>query len=796
MIDTEPVSDVRRVLIFAPAFEPGFKAGGPIKSMVQILDNLPRSVEVTLVTGDRDQGDTVPYPGLSGRSVRRGQHEVNYLNWRDARQWVSLLRRLRRTRHDLMYVNSLWSPPFTVVPVVSRCLGLLSSREMLLAPRGELSPGALTIKARKKQRFLRVWRPLLRMVDPVWHASTEMEERDISHAFSWARTVVHGHSRGDDPVDGIVSAVGDARFVFISRISKMKNLVFALEALQLVTSDVELDIYGPVEDVDHWAECQRLIAAMRGNVRVTYRGTLRPDEVQAIFTGYDAFILPTLGENFGHIIGESLSAGCPVVCSTNSPWTPVLQQGGGAALHDFDPRVWAAELDRRASLSSWHRDADKKAALDAYVEWRRHRPSTSAVELVLARMAGQEMTRGQGRRVALVTQGFQTAGGIQTAARWLAASLRSAGHEVVVFDLASSRADPHSRRLTSPSSWRRTTLTVDDPVEAQMVHVGANGVELEPLRYLPRKDLSVELDRFDVVQVVAGGPALALTTVRSRRPTVLQVATTVAWERSSQLSVTTRNLARWRTAMTWATSRLERAALRRVDTVLVMNREMADFVGSVCETRVVMAPPGIDTDRFTPRPEGWDPQGYLLSVCRLDDPRKGLDRMIRAYALMVELLPSVPRLVLAGRGTLPSAQVQLVAELALVSRVDIRSDVPWTELPSLFRGSSVYLQASHEEGLGISVLEAMASGVPVVATDTAGTGETVVHGETGWLIDQTSEVVAGFARRVVSIWQTGGQSMALNARDRATELFSDQASLSRILDVYDTVIDGRLRAAP
>lgn len=405
------------------------------------------------------------------------------------------------------------------------------------------------------------------------------------------------------------------------------------------------------------------------------------------------------------------------------------------------------------------------------------------------------MTQVQARRIALVTQGFQSAGGIQTAARWLAEGLRDTGHEVVVFDLASSRADAHSRRFKDPGSWRRTTLTVSDPVQEHLVHVGANGVELEPLRYLPRKGLTVELDRFDLVQVVAGAPALALATARSRPPTVLQVATTVAWERSSQLSATARNLARWRRAMTWSTSVLERAALRRVDTVLVMNREMKQFVSSVSSTRVVMAPPGIDTARFTPRGKGWNPLGYLLSVCRLDDPRKGLDRLVRSYALMTEQLPAAPRLVLAGRGTLPAPLVELVASLGLVERVDVRSDVPSTELPSLFRGASVYLQTSYEEGLGISVLEAMASGVPVVVTDTAGTRETVAHGETGWLVEQGSEVERAMADRVMSLWNIDGPAMARRSRGRATSLFSEQMSLARILDVHEHVAGRRAESS-
>ena len=116
---------VRRVLAFTGVFLPGYKAGGPIKSIIKILEDLPDSVKVTLVTADRDLGDSVPYPGLSGRVVNHGTHEIYYLNSRDPRQWMALFRWARRNLVDLIYLNSLWSPMFTVWPVVAHHLGLL-----------------------------------------------------------------------------------------------------------------------------------------------------------------------------------------------------------------------------------------------------------------------------------------------------------------------------------------------------------------------------------------------------------------------------------------------------------------------------------------------------------------------------------------------------------------------------------------------------------------------------------------------------------------------------------------------
>lgn len=383
---------IRRVLAFTGAFLPGYKAGGPIKSMVQMLDNLPESVNVTLVTADRDLGKSLPYPGLSGRVVKRGPHEVYYLNWRNPRHWMALLRWARRNYVDLIYVDSLWSPLFTVLPVVAHRLGLLPSRGVLLAPRGELSPGALGIKSTKKQAFLRGWAPLLRRIDPMWLASTEMEEREIHKVFPWARTIIQIDSHGDSPREGIIASRECARFVFISRISKKKNLHLGLEALQLVRSEVKLDIYGPLEDADYWRTCQQLIDELPDNVRATYRGVLRPNQVQETFARYDGFILPTLGENFGHVIAESLSAGCPVVCSQHTPWTEVLNQGGGAALKELDTRSWAAEINRRARQTPTQRDHAKRTALTAYVGWRLRQEKTSAIESVL------EGTLGASRR--------------------------------------------------------------------------------------------------------------------------------------------------------------------------------------------------------------------------------------------------------------------------------------------------------------------------------------------------------------------------------------------------------------
>lgn len=396
------------------------------------------------------------------------------------------------------------------------------------------------------------------------------------------------------------------------------------------------------------------------------------------------------------------------------------------------------------------------------------------------------------RRIALVTHGFEIGGGVPTATRWLRDGLRSVGYAVDVHDLATSSRDQYSRRLLAPKSWVRSTLRHCSGTVDPVVHWGANVVEIEAMRYRPRRELKKALQTYDLVQVWAGSPAWGLAVIGTGIPVVLKVATRVAWERQALLVQQTGPMRVWRKSMTLLTDRLERRALAEAEVVLVENSAMLAHVRSTGQERVINAPPGVDTKVFCRPAAGWRRRGYLLSVCRLNDARKGLDRMVRAYAQMLRIDDSTPALVLAGRGNPTSALVGLVTKLGLSARVAFRSDVDRGELPDLYGGASVFLQASHEEGYGVSVLEAMACGLPVVCTDTAGTRETVLDGLTGWLVRQDSEsqVESCLADRAVEVLRGDGSAMGSRGRERCETNFSSEVALRRFTDVYDDLLNG------
>lgn len=399
-------------------------------------------------------------------------------------------------------------------------------------------------------------------------------------------------------------------------------------------------------------------------------------------------------------------------------------------------------------------------------------------------------------RVAVVTQGYESVGGVPSVVNWLREGLASSGFVVDVHDLATSSCDGLSRRGLYPPSWFRRSLC-DAGDSDRCVRWGGNLVELEPMRYLPRRELSHVLRQYDLIQVVAGAPSLAMVAAGLRRPVALQLATLVRWERHAYAaSAGTPFLKTWRRGMTALVSRMETEALRRVDAVFVENDVLKRQIESLGNARVTKAPPGVDTTRFSPSPEGWRSDGYLLSVCRLNDPRKGLPRLLSVYADVMARSPRAPQLILAGRGPVPDDLIARATALGLEGHVKFLPDVEPGDLPTLYRGASVYLQASHEEGLGISALEAMASGIPVVATATAGSLEAVVDRQTGRIIPQTDEgaLHASFTSAVLEVLHRTGPAMAARSRSRVENVFSRKAALEGFVGVYRRLLAERAGA--
>ena len=356
------------VLIASDYYPPGYKGGGSLRTLVNVVDQLGDEFRFRVLTLDRDLGDAEPYPEVtidSWQSV--GKAEVLYLAPRST-SLRSLRKIIRTTEHHLLYLNSFFSPTFTIKPLLLRRLKLVPRVPLILAPRGEFSPDALMLKRLKKRTYLALAKALGLYRGIIWQASNEYEKSNIRHWFGAHVPVVvvpdllapaHAINELSFRREKIA---GCLKVVFLSRISRMKNLDGALRILKGLKSEIQFNIYGPLEDIEYWAECQQIIDLLPHNIRVQYRGGVSYERVADIMADHDLFFLPTLGENFGHAIMEALLAGCPVLLSNRTPWRGLANEGVGWDLPLDRPELFQAALQQCVEMTAQDHQAWSRRA--------------------------------------------------------------------------------------------------------------------------------------------------------------------------------------------------------------------------------------------------------------------------------------------------------------------------------------------------------------------------------------------------------------------------------------------------
>lgn len=344
----------RTILTFISAFLPGYRLGGPTQSVANLVERLGERFRFRIVTTDRDVGDTAPYAGITPmRWHRLGRGEVLYAP-PGALGPGACRRLLDEEKPALLYLNSFFDPRFTTLPLLARRMSRARRTPVLLAPRGEFSQGALTLKAGRKRLFLAAAKAV-RLHDGVqWQATSPQEEEDIRREMPGADLrLMPNLPRAPQPVARAPRAAGaPLRLVFLSRISPKKNLLFALEVLARVSIPVDFTILGPHEDAAYWARCERAIAALPAHVRVTDGGPVEPARVVPALAAHDLFFLPTLGENYGHVIAEALEAGLRLLLSDRTPWRDLARAGVGHDLPLSDPGAFARAIEAEGALQA------------------------------------------------------------------------------------------------------------------------------------------------------------------------------------------------------------------------------------------------------------------------------------------------------------------------------------------------------------------------------------------------------------------------------------------------------------
>jgi glycosyltransferase involved in cell wall biosynthesis len=232
-------------------------------------------------------------------------------------------------------------------------------------------------------------------------------------------------------------------------------------------------------------------------------------------------------------------------------------------------------------------------------------------------------------------------------------------------------------------------------------------------------------------------------------------------------------------------------ALQRFDRAIAVSDFIADRLrASGCPSdRIIVHRIGVDTDRFAPHSEPHVP-GRVLFAGRLV-AKKGLDHLLRAFHIAQQAVPAA-ELVIVGDGPLREPMEQLARELCVRARfVGVQTPdevLRYMRSSALLAAPSIVTARGDAEGLPITIMEAIATGLPVVAFPSGGSGEGVRDGVTGRLLPAGDE--GALARAVTELLTDEPLRMRMSAAARQLALteFSLVRQTRLLEDIYDEVV--------
>ena len=332
------MQEKKKILILIPHYLPGNKFGGPLTSIVNLIDNLAGEYSFFVLTKDRDLGDSSPYEGIEkNRWINKDKYHINYIS-KKFLFILNLLIQVNKNPAHILYINGFFDPLFSISILIANKFGMLNSKNIIVAPRGELYDEALKIKKNKKRFFLWFASKINLYKNITFHASTDYEKnlivKNLQVKSSNVRVAINmanvdGNVLVNDNNNHFINNINSVKIVFLSRISKDKNIGYTFEIMQHLKLNVIFDIYGPIEDEYIWNDCRQKIIHLPSNIIVNYKGVVEKDDVKHILSQYDLMFLPTFAENYGHAIVEALLVGTPVLISDNTPWKNLEVDGLG-----------------------------------------------------------------------------------------------------------------------------------------------------------------------------------------------------------------------------------------------------------------------------------------------------------------------------------------------------------------------------------------------------------------------------------------------------------------------------------
>ena len=321
----------KSILVFTDWYLPGYRAGGPIRSLANMVNTLKH--DFYIVTRNTDHHSSEPYRNITPNEWIKTADNARVYYFDEASISADVIEKIIRDLNcDRIYFNSLFSRKFTLLPLrIVRKMKLVD--RAILAPRGMLKAGALSVKAGKKRVFL-LFAKVTGLYDGLtWHATSHDEKNEIMGHFPKALKIHIAPNLSSVPNDKPLKPhkqQGELKLVCIARISPEKGILEAIRFLvaAALNGNVTCDFYGTQQNASYLRECES-VAGLSSHLRIQFKGDIPQHDIPVTIAKYHFFYLPTLGENHGHAIVEALTNATPVIISDRTPWHGLASKMAG-----------------------------------------------------------------------------------------------------------------------------------------------------------------------------------------------------------------------------------------------------------------------------------------------------------------------------------------------------------------------------------------------------------------------------------------------------------------------------------
>lgn len=257
-----------KFLIFTDYFYPSFTGGGPTTSIINLLNNQKDNFRFIVITRSEDL--TIDLNSLiifPNKPTRNFGSIIIYVKGSGLLLILRIFYLINRLKFDSVYFNSFFSKYFTIFPFLFiRLFKNNNNLKILISPRGELFNSALSnSKLLIKNLYILFFSLFLNNKKLKFHATSNQEFYSINNILNvrfeniFVVPNIPANPLNLPLSDNYLLNSDKLKLIYLSRITPIKNLSFIFECLSNVTQNVVFDIYGPIEDIDYYNYCLRLV---------------------------------------------------------------------------------------------------------------------------------------------------------------------------------------------------------------------------------------------------------------------------------------------------------------------------------------------------------------------------------------------------------------------------------------------------------------------------------------------------------------------------------------------------------